>query len=279
MTLVTFIIPVRHQDNARDWQLLKTNLEQTMISISNQTNPDWRGIVVANEGADLPELPEKFSVERVTFPPNDMHELGKGSKEGFLDAFRADKGRRVLMGMLRARDSEFFMIADDDDLVSAHIVQYVSENRQANGWMIDRGFIWDSGGKLLFAYNDFSHLCGTSLIVRSDLYKIPESFGDAPLEWIKTMLGSHVRIAVILAERGAPLSTLPFRGAVYRVAHGGSHSQAPSLVFKYFLNRETLKNPKRLLTNLSRLRIVDGNTRREFFGQRPSPAPIRVASR
>ncbi len=271
MTLVTFIIPVRHQDNARDWHLLKANLAQTMKSISNQTNRDWRGVVVANEGADLPDLPENFVVERVTFAPNDMHELGKGSREEVLDAFRADKGRRVLMGMLRARDSEFFMISDDDDLVSAHIVQYVSENRQANGWTINRGFIWDSGGRFLFAHNDFSHLCGTSLVIRSDLYDVPARFEDASLDWIKSMLGSHVRIAGILSERGTPLGALPFRGAVYRVAHGGSHSQAPSLINKYFLNREILKNPKRLLSNLSRLRILDTNARREFFGQRPTP--------
>lgn len=270
MPLVTFIIPVRHQDNARDWQALKTNLVQTIASIANQTNGDWRGIIVANEGADIPPLPEKFSVERVTFPPNDMHELGKGSKEDFYDAFRADKGRRVLMGMLRARDSEFFMIVDDDDLVSAHIVQYVSEHRSENGWTIDKGFIWDSGGSLLFRYNEFNHLCGTCLIIRSDLYGLPERFEAAALDWIKTMLGSHVRIAGILSERGTPLQSLPFRGAVYRVAHGGSHSRAPSLIAQYFLNRNVLRHPKWLLNNLRRLRFIGDKARREFFGTRPA---------
>ena len=249
MTLVTFIIPVRHQDNARDWSLLKANLVQTIASISNQTNDDWRGIIVANEGADLPDLPERFGVERVTFPPNDMHELGKASMEDFYDAFRADKGRRVLMGMLRARDSRFFMIVDDDDFVSARIVQHVSENPDANGWTIDHGYVWDDGGKLLLGYDDFNHLCGTSLIIRSDLYDLPERFEDASLDWIKSMLGSHVRIADILAERGTPLATLPFRGAVYRVAHSGSHSKTPSLLVKYFLNWAALKRPRRMLRN------------------------------
>jgi hypothetical protein len=278
MPLVTFIIPVRHQDNARDWDALKTNLAQTVASISNQTNGDWRGIIVANEGADIPPLPEKFAVERVTFPPNDLHELGKGSREDFLDAFRADKGRRVLMGMLAARDSEYFMIVDDDDLVSAHIVQHVSEHRTANGWTIDKGFIWDSGGKLLFRYNEFNHLCGTCLIIRSDLYGLPERFEDASLDWIKTMLGSHVRIAGILAERGAPLQALPFRGAVYRVAHGGSHSQAPSLIRQYFLSREVLGHPRRLLNNLRRLKVIGDDTLREFFGKRPAPSRIPETS-
>lgn len=266
MTLVTFVIPVRHQDNASDWSLLKANLVQTIASISNQTNDDWRGVIVANEGADLPDLPERFVVERVAFPPNDMHELGKASREDFYDAFRADKGRRVLMGMLRARDSRFFMIVDDDDFVSARIVQHASENSDANGWTIDHGYIWDHGGKLLLGDDDFNHLCGTSLIIRSDLYDLPERFQDASIDWIKSMLGSHVRIADILAKRGTPLATLPFRGAIYRVSHSGSHSKAPGILVKYFLSWEAFKRPRRMLRNLGRLRLVGEAEKREFFG-------------
>jgi hypothetical protein len=266
-SLVTFIIPVRHQDNARDWGLLKQNLVQTVASISNQTNGDWRGIIVANEGADLPDLPERFSIERVTFPPNNLHEIDKANIEDVYDAFRADKGRRVLKGMLAARDSRFFMIVDDDDFVSARIVQHASEHPDANGWTIDRGYIWDDGGKLLLGYDEFNHLCGTSLIIRSDLYGLPERFEDASLDWIKSMLGSHVRIAGILAENGTPLAPLPFRGAVYRVAHGGSHSKAPSLLVKYFLSWEAIKRPRRMLRSVGRLRLVGKAAKHEFFGK------------
>lgn len=268
MTLLTFVIPVRHQDNARDWSLLKANLTQTMASIANQTHDDWRAVIVANHGADLPALPERFSVARVDFPPNDMHELQSASREAVLDAFRADKGRRVLAGMLAARDSRFFMIVDDDDFVSAQLVRFVSDHAEAPGWTIDRGYIWDDGGNLLLGYNRFNHLCGTCLIVPAAAYDLPERFEDASLDWIKTMLGSHVRLPELLAERGSPLQPLPFRGAVYRVANKGSHSQAPSLVVKYFLSWEALRQPKRLLRNLSRLRRVDDSARREFFGMR-----------
>ncbi|WP_144224856.1 galactosyl transferase [Mesorhizobium amorphae] len=267
MSLVTFIIPVRHQDNARDWGLLKANLTQTVASISNQTDSDWQGIIVANEGADLPDLPQGFSVVRVTFPPNVLHEIDKANIEDVYDAFRADKGRRVLMGMLAARDSGFFMIVDDDDFVSARIVEHVAKNRNANGWTIDKGYIWDDGGKILLGYDDFSHLCGTSLIIRAALYGLPKRFEDASLDWIKSMLGSHVRIADVLAKNGTPLTPLPFRGAVYRVGHAGSHSKAPSLLVKYFLSWEALKRPRRLLRNMGKLRFLDDGARREFFGR------------
>lgn len=266
MTVVTFIIPVRHQKNARDWGLLKKNLTQTVASISNQTSPDWRGVIVANRGADLPALPDKFSVTWVDFPPNDIHDRGNATQEEFLDSFRADKGRRVLAGMLDARDSRFFMIVDDDDFVSARIVEYVSQHHNENGWTIDKGYIWDDGGSLLLGRDQFSHYCGTSLIIRSDLYGLPPSAEDASLEWIKDMLGSHVRIAPALAARGTPLKSLPFPGAVYRVAHKGSHSKAPSLIEMYFLNRSALKRPVNILRNLARLRLLSAEHKREFFG-------------
>jgi hypothetical protein len=277
MTLVTFVIPVRHQDNARDWGVLKANLGQTIASIANQSHDDWRAVIVANEGADLPELPPRFSAVRVGLPPNDKHELGEQSKDTFWGAFRIDKGRRVLAGMLAARDSGFFMIVDDDDFVSSRIVQHVSEHPDANGWTIDRGYVWDDGGRLLLGHDDFNHMCGTSLIIRADLYGLPDRFADATPEWTKTMLGSHIQIGQILAERGAPLATLPFRGAVYRVAHGGSHSGTPSLLVRYFLNRAELRRPRRVLRNASRLRLVGRDAKQEFFGRPLRAGPANLA--
>lgn len=266
MSVVAFIIPVRHQHNARDWRLLKRNLTQTIASIANQSSPHWRGIIVANRGADLPVLPDNFSVTWVNFPPNDLHERGNAAQHDFLDAFRADKGRRVLAGMLDGRDCRFFMIVDDDDFVSARIVEYVAQHQSENGWTIDRGYIWDDGGGFLMCRDQFSRYCGTSLIVRSDLYRLPSTAENASIQWIKDMLGSHVRIAPALAERGTPLESLPFPGAVYRVAHGGSHSQAPSLIDMYFLNKSALKRPISTIRNLARLRLLTAARRREFFG-------------
>lgn len=278
MALITFVIPVRHQDNARDWKRARRNLAQTVASISNQTCDDWRAIVVANEGANLPELPERFIVERVAFPPNPKHERRQLTLEEFYDAFRIDKGSRVLKGMLRARDSRFYMIVDDDDLISARIVEYVAKHPHANGWIIHHGYVWDDGGRVLMACDDFNDICGTSLIVRSDIYGLPERFEDASPDWIKPMLGGHIGVTRILAEHGSPLATLPFRGAVYRVANPGSHSRTPNLFAKYFLQWNALARPGRTLRRLFDLRLVGGAVRREFFGSTQETADSELAA-
>ncbi len=265
--LITFIIPVRHQDNARDWALLKENLSQTIASVANQSNSDWQALIVANHGADLPALPERFRVTYVDFSPNVLHELNHSpSREDFLDAFRLDKGRRVLAGMLDAKDSRYFMIVDDDDFVHRGVVDFVAGQAGANGWVIDHGYIWDHNGTIIMEHDDFNHVCGTCLIIRSDLYQLPEDFRTASQEWIKSRLGSHHRITEILADAGTPLSTLPFRGAIYRVAHGGSHSKTPSLLKKYFLSLYAIRHPIRTFRNLFKVHRIKPSIRNSFFG-------------
>jgi hypothetical protein len=267
MTLVTFIIPVRHQENSSDWPSLKGRLTQTIASIAGQSSNDWQAVIVANEGADLPELPPRFSVARVTFPPNQLHDLHGSDREKVYDAFRLDKGRRVLSGMLAARHSRFFMIVDDDDFVSANIVSFVARHPAENGWKIEKGYLWNEGGRLLMHHNDFANFCGTSLIIRADLYRLPQNVEDADVDYIKSMLGSHIRIGKALADAGTPLAALPFRGAIYRVGHSGAHSKSSNLIRTYFLNRSILRHPRQLLRNVLAVRPLDRSLRHEFFGE------------
>lgn len=263
---ITFIIPVRHQENAKDWAALKANLTQTVASIAGQTYPSWRAVIVANYGADLPKVPSKFEIVRVDFPPNELHEQRGADKDVFYEAFRVDKGRRVLKGMLAVPDSRFFMIVDDDDLVSNRIAEFAAANPSCPGWTVSRGYSWSANGRLLFDLPDFHHYCGTSLIIRSDLYSLPERFEDASIEFVTTKLGGHRRIVEILAEQGTPLQPLPFHGAIYRIGHAGAHSGSSDVLGMYFLKPETLARPHKLVANLFRLKIVNRAIIAEFFG-------------
>ena len=266
-TLLTFIIPVRHQENSKDWATLKANLTQTIASIAAQTNPNWRAVIVANEGADLPNLPLGFEIVFVDFSPNAMHDQQGNDKEIFYDFFRMDKGSRVLKGMLHIQNTNFYMIVDDDDFVSKDLVQFVSKNTNSNGWKITEGYVWGDGGRLLFAHDDFANYCGTSLIISSKLYQLPNDFASATQDYIKTMLGSHVKIGGILASKGTPLSNLPFRGAVYRIGHPGAHSKSSGIMKKFVLDKTLIRHPYKLIKNLLKLRLLNSKIRQEFFGK------------
>lgn len=266
MALVTFVIPVRHQDNAADWSRLTRYLSQTISSIASQTSDDWRGVVVANQGAELPPIPPGFQIERVTFPPNTLHQKGSATRDEFLDAFRLDKGQRVLAGMLSVPDTTYFMTVDDDDFVHRDLVTYVAAHPNSTGWMISKGYGWTDGGNFLIELNDFNLKCGTSLIIHSDLYNLPAGVESADRKFVMEMLGSHRGVADLLKQRGTPLVALPFRGAVYRVGNPGSHSRTPGIMRRYVFFPGWKTKPKSVLRNFARIRPLWGKKYLDFFG-------------
>ncbi|MFY9288210.1 MAG: galactosyl transferase [Alphaproteobacteria bacterium] len=261
--ILTFIIPVRHQDNAKNWVYLKRNLGETIASIAQQKVGGWQAIIVANNGADLPAMPPGFTVKRVDFPPNQMHELGQNNREDFYEAVRLDKGRRILAGMLAAGEAGHLMVVDDDDFISCNLTGFVASNPQAYGWYFRDGYVW-SGGDMLYHYGDFSRLCGTSHIVRSDLYKLPARFEDATDAYIKRTLGSHIFLEDDLKAAGTPLVPLPFAGTIYRTGHQESHSQSNSIIKHFLWTDATKRNPLRLLRRLLRLRFRTNGIKQEF---------------
>jgi len=265
--IVTFIIPVRHPANSADWGRQQANLAQTIRSIAAQTVAGWRAVIVANHGAALPEIPAGVEVARVDFPPNPHHEQGNLDRETFYQAVRLDKGRRILAGMLSRRDTDYFMVVDDDDFISRHLVEHVARDPTRPGWAIKRGYLWSDGSGLLLQHNDFYNFCGSSLIIRSDLYGLPERFAAASDDYVRTMLGSHVKIAPILAGRGTPLAPLPFRGAVYRVGHAGSHSRSRKALDMLQLSRRHPAEWWPALKTLAKIRGLTAARRAEFFGE------------
>ncbi len=264
--ILTFLIPVRHPDNAPDWQRLKEKLQQTIKSISAQDDARWKAVIIANEGAELPDLPKNFEIRWVDFPPNPHYAREAADLELYRQAVRLDKGRRIQAGMLHAGEMGHVMLADDDDFVSRRLTSFVAANARHNGWYFKSGLIWSDGGSLLYRYEDFSHLCGTSHIIRSDLYQIPAGAAQSE-DYISRLLGSHVFIREHLAQRGTPLQPLPFIGAVYRTGHAGSHSRSKGVISQYMLKKYLLKQPLTLLDRVSRLQVKNARIEHEFFGR------------
>jgi glycosyltransferase involved in cell wall biosynthesis len=273
-SILTFVVPLRHPDNSPDWPALKRRLAETMGSIAGQDDGRWRAIIVANRGSDLPPLPDNFHLKQVDFPPNPMFEQGNNDREAFLDSCRLDKGRRVLAGILEADRTSYVMVVDDDDFVSCRLTSFVAGHLGDNGWYVRDGYIWSDGGKLLYEYADFSKFCGTSHIIRTSLYDLPQSVEAADPEYIRKIFGSHVFIREYLQEHGKPLQPLPFVGAIYRVGHAGAHSKSVGLMRQVFFRRDLLKNPLKVAGRFARLRLLDATVRHQFWG-----CPVNSESR
>jgi hypothetical protein len=164
------------------------------------------------------------------------------------------------------------MVVDDDDFVSSRLAEFIARRGGEHGWYVKHGYFWPSGGRMLYAHGNFSRYCGTSHIVRADLYHTPARFEDASEWFVTLLLGSHVFLEEHLRTRGTPLAPLPFPGALYRIGHMGSHSRSSGLVRTFFLTRSNLRNPARFVEAALRLRLLTQRVRGEFFGGRGAQA-------
>ncbi len=266
-TAVTFVIPVRHPQNAKDWSRLKRNLAHTMRSISAQDSGNWRAVVVANRGADLPPLPERFLLKEVDLPPNQQYLQGAAAQEEFFRAVRADKGRRILAGLQSVAELGHVMVVDDDDLISKRLVSFVEAHPAANGWYFRDGYVWSDGGSFVYRFADFSRLCGTSHMIRGDLMRVPERSAALDEDYVQKALGSHIYLHDQLDANGTPLEALPFIGAIYRTGYAGAHSRSRAILKTYFLKAYLLRRPFELMRRLSRVKLIDRHIRAEFFGE------------
>jgi hypothetical protein len=269
--VLTFIIPVRHPDNAKDWSKIRCHLGETARSIAAQDNPGWRAIIVANHGADLPDLPPGFCVTRVDFPPNPLpHAPERARRQPSNRTTHLDKGRRLLAGMSHALEVSggapgHFMIVDDDDFVHRGLTSFAAANPQANGWYFREGYIWTDSGTILYRHDGFEQECGTSHIIRHDLFCPPGR--PAIIDEAQTrVLGDHNGWRDYFAARGTPLAPLPFCGAVYRVGHSESWSHSRGIWRRHFLTKAMLKNPAELARRALRLRLKGREIEAVYFG-------------
>ncbi len=265
MSLLTFVMPIRHQSTVADWPGVKTMIEQTMRSVAGQRDRRWSCVMVANEGADLPAAPTAgFQVVRVDFEPARLPSE-KADRQGFYQAVRSDKGRRILAGLVEARPTGHVMVLDYDDFVSNRLAETIASDPGGNGWYVETGYVY-GGGRLLHRQRRFYDICGSSFIVRADLLRIPETFEAAEEGYIQRTLGSHKFIIPDLERAGTPLRRLPYPGAIYRVGTGVNTSGTGSVVKKALLRKALLKDPVRLASSLASFRLMTPAIRDEFFG-------------
>ena len=216
--MLYFLIPFKSQSVSSDWGKVCKQLAQTLESICNQTDDNYKVLVICH---DLPELRSTYKKVRfcqVQFPPPS---LPVDSKDGFsIDDLHADKGRKMIYGLSIARDekADFIMFVDADDLVNRHISAFVKTEKNPNGWVCDRGYRMDeSCSWLLYPRNKFNHECGTSHILRTKFAPFPDA-PDYTLgldDYYIRRYVVHAYVADNLSNLGHPLSSLPFFGAIY----------------------------------------------------------------
>ena len=169
--MLKFIIPVRHQQGVSDWSVIVRNLSTTLRSVASQTSPQWRCVVVASEGAQLPDVPQGCEVVRTDAPYKPLPPRDE-DRDAYEAAIRADKGARVWTGLRHLDAGGFVMVVDYDDLVHRDLAAVVAADpANPSGWYVEQGYLYSEGGGILRKRSAFNTVCGTSNIVRDSILR------------------------------------------------------------------------------------------------------------
>lgn len=258
--MLTFVVPVKSERVSSNWSNFCKLFEGTLKSICNQTDENFKVVVVCHE---KPEI--DFTHKNVHYIHVDFEPPIKGETESNKSINRRrerDKGEKLKLGAAYAKanyNTDYVMTVDSDDFVSNKIAAYVNQSAtDAPGWYTKNGYIHLDGKPFMFATYKFSYLCGSSVIVKPDLLQYffevdPNLYFDHRL----TVLNENIE-----------LTPLPFYGGVYSMANGENHFMSFSNIKKFnthngWMTSAGIRRIYNKVRNYS-FRFITRKIRREF---------------
>ena len=210
--MLAFIIPLKSSQVSSSWDLVCKLFERTLRSVCNQTSQNYHVIVVCHEKPDIKFESPSVTFIQVDFPIPDSEYVNK----------EKDKMLKMQVGLLHAKElnASHVMFVDADDCVSKHIVKFVSQNPNKNGWFFGKGYDYREDAGLLRARNQNLHLrTNTSHVIKLGLLETEMKLLSEEVKRGDCVL-YHIDTASILSKRGNPLELLPFRGVIYITDNG-----------------------------------------------------------
>lgn len=217
--MLIFIIAFRPASTTKSFDRVCQLLQVTLSSVANQTSRNFRVYVICH---DPPSLGQRFDYVNVIGcpfrpPPDNVLELDQAEARRLM---RTDKARKNLFGLSIARDyrGSHVMFLDYDDLVSSRLASLVESTPESCGWFFNTGYLMFSRDpRWMYARRCFHHECGSSHILKTCDAPFPAKldFSLGLEDYFVRRYHVHAHLADSMKNKGTPLLSLPFPGAVY----------------------------------------------------------------
>jgi hypothetical protein len=225
--VIVFIVPLRSSRVSTSWQKVCVLLERTLRSICNQTNPDFKVIVVCHEKPDINFYHPSISYIEVEFDIPTCDVPGKSR----------DQARKMWIGLQSAQPlrPDYIMFVDSDDCVSKKIVDFTIHHPSQHGWFVPQGYEHpDQSNTLYFRKKDFQYKCGTSYIFSHSSLQDFVKFNFDEITGRNFLF--HQYSLNLMKSKNSPLDPLPFPGVVYITENGEN----------YIAEKKNLLPPKKM---------------------------------
>ena len=211
--MIVFSIALKSKQVSKNWDHTCILLKRTLNSIYNQTNQDFKVVIVCHEKPSLSSPYPNLIYHQVDFlPPENSY------PEMILDRdIKEVLGRKIAKEM----ESDYIMVIDSDDCINKEIVDYV--NQQAGNSVIPDGFFANSGyifyekSNKIVPRSGLYHCCGSTVVLKSELCDVPESWQYDDLVEFKQKgkFFSHGSLVSYWQSKGRVIKPFPFRGCIY----------------------------------------------------------------
>jgi len=276
--LVAFLIPFASRMVKPKWEIACDHLRQTLRSIQNSSNGNY---VVVVAGHEPPDFDVRFDSRFHFLSLN--HPIPSHQKCHV--SLVRDKLTKIAAAWDYTKSTstpKYVMKLDADDLISSKLVTWLDKAGGEAGYLITHGWFWRSGSRLIERTEYLDRVCGSCLIIRSDLadrngpflteldgvpldeasstFAARDHYSLVPGSGISTLLmnNSHQRYAAQFAYLGHQLATIPFNAVVYRTGNPDSTSR-----FGGFWQPKC--SVRMVVGSIRRTRFITQRLRKEFM--------------
>lgn len=205
---------------ADNWALTIELFNNTLCSIFNQTDPEFRVFVACHEKPELvKEFDNRLNFITVDFPPP------RDVSQQTIDKYYK---KRILVHQVQQIGGQYIMFVDADDYISKNILAWVKKNNHPSGWLINAGYEYDFLFNKMRTAPNFNRICGTSAILNISSIKeeVVTEFTDYVRQNKYFFDFSHNDWNLYLQEHNMPImGIVPFKAAIYVINTGENLSQ------------------------------------------------------
>ena len=275
---VVFLIPFASRQVRANWPAACAYLQQTLWSIRNSADENYRVVVAVNEEPKLEigfDSRIHFLSLKPSFPSHSDHRA----------AVRLDKLAKIDAAWTYAKANwqpKYVMKLDADDFISSRLVGWLDDAGTEAGYLIRHGWFWRSGARYLIQRTEhLDRICGSCLMIRSDLadlkgpflteaegaaldeagsqFAASDHFSLVPGSATTTLLlnDTHQRYAAQFSYLGYELHTFPFEAVIYRASSDSVSGVRGDRAPKF--------NLRMTLGAIRRTRFITQSLRQEFM--------------
>lgn len=233
--MICFIIALMNRAVAKDWKTVQQNFNNTLHSIFNQTDSNFRVYVGYT---DKPDLYENYD-ERLILIPCNTHtpkkRIEKLRDRGWKLSACANAIYNDYDELAFKEGGVFVFPVDADDLVNRNIAAFANSHPTANGFKSRKSYVYQGKKYLGRKYLEITPYFGGTMNIMK-LYKedLVDEMPDVkycfdyetasflhekcPVRW------TDQEVEGLFAELGRPFTYLPFRSTIYMLGTGDNLS-------------------------------------------------------